>query len=100
MDGAFWFSTGKESRKWKNISANPNCVISTENAAEAVILEGMTEQVTGENRWKRFCEIYERKYKWNMESFKNEPLVAVRPRRAFGLREEDFQKAATRWIFE
>src|SRR5437588_473394 len=87
MDGAFWFSTGQRSRKWKNLSANPNCVISTENSAEAVILEGVAEHMRDKDSWKRFCDLYEPKYNWKMEGYKNEPVFAVRPRRIFGLRE-------------
>jgi general stress protein 26 len=100
LDGGFWFSTGKESRKWKNLHANPNCVISTENAAEAVIVEGVAQQIRDKDFWKRFCDLYEPKYDWKMEGYKEEPFFAVRPRRIFALREKDFQKAATRWMFE
>src|SRR5271154_6291349 len=39
-DGRFLFSTGGQSRKAKNLAQNPHCIIATENAAEAVIVEG------------------------------------------------------------
>src|SRR5947199_2143584 len=43
MDGVLYFSTGRDSRKAKNLASNPNCTMCCENAAEAVILEGIVE---------------------------------------------------------
>src|SRR5215472_17617459 len=43
---AFWFSTGPRTRKAKNIAAIPHVVIGTEKADEAVILEGVPEEIT------------------------------------------------------
>src|SRR5262245_29956759 len=40
LDESFWFSTGAKSRKARNLGANPKCVIGTDDAAKAVILEG------------------------------------------------------------
>src|SRR5438445_6307076 len=40
IDGQFLFSTGSKSRKARNLAKNPNCVVSTEDAHEAVIVEG------------------------------------------------------------
>jgi pyridoxine/pyridoxamine 5'-phosphate oxidase len=45
LEDAFWFSTGATSRKARNLAGNPKCVIGTDNAAEAVILEGTVEAV-------------------------------------------------------
>src|SRR5919109_5523167 len=38
--GRFYFSTGRESRKARNLAKNPSCIVCTEKAAEAVIVEG------------------------------------------------------------
>src|SRR5208283_1645391 len=38
---AFYFSTAETSRKARNLKRNPNCVVSTEKAEEAVIVEGV-----------------------------------------------------------
>ena len=40
VDDRFYFSTGAKSRKARNLTANASCVICTENAAEAVVVEG------------------------------------------------------------
>ena len=39
-DGCFYFSTGAKSVKTRNLAANPSCIVCTEKAAEAVIVEG------------------------------------------------------------
>ena len=54
VDERFYFSTGRGSRKARNLASNPACIVCTENAAEAVIVEGSaTEVVPGHNRARR-----------------------------------------------
>src|SRR6266576_6314886 len=43
LDDSFWFSTGATSRKARNLAETPKCVIGTDKAAEAAILEGSVE---------------------------------------------------------
>ncbi len=43
--GVFYFSTGSRSRKASNLESNTHCVIGTEQAHEAVIVEGAAEKV-------------------------------------------------------
>ena len=45
IDGAFYFSTGQESRKAKNLACNPKCIVCTENSSEAVVVEGEARRV-------------------------------------------------------
>lgn len=105
MDGRFYFSTGRESRKAKNLDANPNCVIATERADQAVIVEGVADEVGDIELRRRFLRAYEKKYDWSMSSFEEpimslkEPVYAVQPRVVFGLDEKKFVNAATRWQF-
>ncbi|MBZ5597961.1 MAG: pyridoxamine 5'-phosphate oxidase family protein [Acidobacteriia bacterium] len=99
LDGAFYFSTGKQSRKAKNLANNPKCVISTEHAEQAVIVEGTATPTTEPALLKRFAVLYQKKYKWDMSEF-GEPVYVVRPRVAFGLYEKDFMGSATRWRFK
>jgi hypothetical protein len=105
LDRRFLFSTGRQSRKARNLAVNPQCVVCTEKANEAVIVEGAAEEVMDVARRRRFLALYERKYAWNVRSFEDdilslkEPIYAVRPRVAFGLDEKKFANAATRWRF-
>src|SRR5947207_13484072 len=54
MDGVLYFSTGSKSRKANNLAKNPRCVMSTENAAEAIILEGEVETERKDERIREF----------------------------------------------
>lgn len=102
IDGAFYFSTGQKSRKGRNLRENARCVVATEHAEEAVIVEGVAEEIANRASLKPFYQAYKTKYDWDMEQegFANEPVYVVRPRIVFGVRERDFTSSATRWIFE
>jgi general stress protein 26 len=104
QDGRFLFSTGSKSRKARNLAENSNCVLCTENAAEAVIVEGVAEIADVAAR-RKMLPAYERKYKFDMAAMKKdilamkEPVFAVRPRVVFGLWEKHFVGKSTRWTF-
>ena len=105
QDGRFLFSTGSESRKARNLAGNANCVVATEHAHEAIIVEGIAEIADVAAR-RKFLAVCEKKYKFDMGSMKDgilsmkEPVFAVRPRVVFGLWEKHFQGKSTRWKFE
>ncbi|MGB6479262.1 MAG: pyridoxamine 5'-phosphate oxidase family protein [Candidatus Sulfotelmatobacter sp.] len=105
QDGCFLFSTGSKSRKARNLAQNTNCVVCTEHAHEAVIVEG-TAEIAGVPARRKFLPRYERKYKFDMSKMKSdilpmkEPIFAVRPRVVFGLWEKEFIEKSTRWTFE
>jgi nitroimidazol reductase NimA-like FMN-containing flavoprotein (pyridoxamine 5'-phosphate oxidase superfamily) len=97
----FLFSTGKQSRKARNLAANSHCVVSTENAGDAIIIEGKAEEVTDQGLLRAFAAGYSQKYQWNMEGFA-EPVYVVYPTVVFGLTSNsgEFTETATRWKFE
>jgi hypothetical protein len=99
LDEKFFFSTGEKSRKARNLSVNPRCVVCTENAAEAVILEGDAEKFSildDPAFLKRFIREYKKKYDWLIKGDEGN-FYAVRPRVVFGLWEKHFLGATTRW---
>lgn len=98
IDGAFYFSTGKQSRKARNLAENPRCIVCTERADEAVILQGEA-QLAQDSPSLKFFSQYEKKYKWDMSQMQSEPIYRVSPRIALGLYEKKFMNAATRWQF-
>jgi len=99
MDGGFYFSTGKQSVKARNLARNKRCTIGSEDAAAAVIVEGSAKPLIDASIRKQFFPRYEKKYKMDISTMQ-EPIFAVRPQVAFGLREKDFSKSATRWKFD
>jgi hypothetical protein len=103
-EDALWFSTGPRTRKAKNLAAHSNCVIGTEKADEAVILEGVAQVITDRAVWKRLAEIYNRKYGGDVYPILDScggNVYRVVPTLAFGQDEhaEDFLASATRWRF-
>jgi hypothetical protein len=104
QDGRFLFSTGSTSRKARNLKQNPSCIVCTELAQEAIIVEGVAEIADIAAR-KKMLPAYERKYKFDMSSMKDdilsmkEPVYAVRPRVVFAMWEKHFQSKSTRWEF-
>jgi len=105
QDGRFVFSTGKESRKARNLEKNPRCIVCNELAHEAIIVEGVAEIADVAAR-RKMIPAYERKYKFDLSSMKDdmlsmkEPVYVVRPQTVFAMYEKHFQSKSTRWKFE
>jgi general stress protein 26 len=97
LPDGFYFSTGKNTRKARNLARNPHCVICSENAAEAVIVEGIVE-IVNPQELKPVFAAYKKKYKYDISGM-SEPFYRVQPSVAFGLVEKKFTGTATRWMF-
>jgi hypothetical protein len=78
-----------------SLAKNPNCVVGTPNAAEAVMLEGVAELTTDPAIAKKLEPTSLSKYGMSGGDG-SEPLYRVRPTRVFGLREKSFQETVTR----
>jgi nitroimidazol reductase NimA-like FMN-containing flavoprotein (pyridoxamine 5'-phosphate oxidase superfamily) len=108
MDGAFYFSTGEQSRKAQNLAANARCSVATEvdpgkrlgkgQIKDALIIEGTAEKLADQRVMRKFAKLYGTKYAWDMEDF-SEPVYRVRPKTAFGFAGQ-FTETATRWTFD
>jgi len=108
LNDAFLFSTGSQSRKARNLAANPQCSIVTDmdfkgrpkkdDIKDTVIVEGVADVVDDPRIRKKFSAIYEEKYAWDMEGF-GEPIYLVRPNVVFGFASQ-FAQTATRWKFD
>jgi nitroimidazol reductase NimA-like FMN-containing flavoprotein (pyridoxamine 5'-phosphate oxidase superfamily) len=95
LDGVFYFSTGDESRKGRNISRNAELTIHPELENEAVILEGRAEKISSPAKLKPVWKAYKTKYKWEVEGY---PFYSLRPRVIYSFK-EDLAETATRWTF-
>jgi len=100
-EGAFWFSSSKGSRKARNLAADPRCVVTTEDAADPVVLEGTAELVSEPEALATMLALENAKYDTNYTIDLLDPDVnavyRVRPRWVFGLRHDDFTGSPTRW---
>ena len=101
LNDKFYFGTAPSTRKARNLAANPRCVVCPENAAEAVIVEGVAELTHDRAVIREVLSLYNPKYSWNAKEDEG-PLWVVRPRTVFAFIEdhEDFIGTATRWIFD
>jgi hypothetical protein len=105
MNGGLYFSTGKKTRKARNLAANSHCTMCNDRADEAVIVEGVVEIERDVERIRAFIGLYEKKYKWKLGAMAEDllslkdPVFCLRPEVAFGLWEKKFATSATRWRF-
>jgi hypothetical protein len=91
-DGAFVFGTNPESRKGRNLAANPRVVVHLESGDEVVSLEGDVELVAADEA---FLDVYEAKY--GVRPPGGPGWYSLRPRRAHAWREHDYPRSATRF---
>jgi len=97
VDQRFYFSTGGKSRKAKNLARNRKCVVCTEKAHEAVIVEGIAAPVKDKKLIAGVAPYYHKKYKpWKLDP-KMGPIFEVRPQVAFAMYEKKFAETATKW---
>jgi len=98
LNNEFWFSTGKTSRKARNLAQSPRCVICSSDSEEAVIVEGLAKVVHDPAQLRPVYSAYKKKYKMDISGME-EPLFRALPRTVFGLFEKKFAATATRWTF-
>ena len=95
VNGAWYCSTGAGSRKGQNLAANPRCVVCNEDAAEAVIVEGVARRLPDSEIPPQVPVDYRAKYGWELEG----SVFEVRPRVVFAMPEKQFPAGVTRWTF-
>jgi nitroimidazol reductase NimA-like FMN-containing flavoprotein (pyridoxamine 5'-phosphate oxidase superfamily) len=100
IENQFYFSTGAQSRKARNLAVNPHCVISIEIADGSVMVEGRAEIASLESVPPSAFTTYQIKYDWELDP-KMGPIFALRPSLIFGFSNVpgEFAESATRWRF-
>jgi pyridoxine/pyridoxamine 5'-phosphate oxidase len=100
LDGGVMFSTGRTTRKARNIAANPDVIIHLESGDDVCILEGRIEAVRDADVLRRFDDAYETKYNLRPDAVdSSDPAYILRPRVVLTWLEKDFPNTATRWTF-
>jgi general stress protein 26 len=101
LDGAFYFGSGRNSAKSRNLAANPAIVVHLESGDETVILEGLAESVLDEALEQRVDEVYGAKYDFTPDSSgESDPWFVVRPERAYAWTERSYPSSATQFDFD
>jgi general stress protein 26 len=110
FDGAFWFSCDLGSRKARNIATNPQCVVTTEDPLEPVVVDGVATAVMDRALTARYVEVEREKYasEWDPELYTVDFFdgnlgggctFRLSPRSALGLLASEFATSPTRWRF-
>lgn len=102
LDETFYFGTGQNSVKGRNLAQNPAVSLHLESGDEVVILEGVVEKISDRPLLRRIYEIYGQKYGLDMSANAAEdaePTYALRPATGFAWLEKDFPNTATRFTF-
>ena len=101
LDGRLWFSSGMRSRKARNLAADPRCTLTTDDAQNPVVVEGVAAQVTDRAGIEAFLDAMNAKYGGGLTVDFLDPAVngtfAVAPERAFAITDDDFSGSPTRW---
>lgn len=93
------FSTGRESRKAKNLAHDARVSLVPERGTQSVIVEGVAEPLPEARRADFYAEYLK---VWDTDvSGMDSPVFLVRPTKVFGFIDEDdgFPLNATRWTF-
>jgi PPOX class probable F420-dependent enzyme len=103
LDGRLWFSSGLRSRKAQNLAADPRCSITTDDARDPVVVDGVAERLTEPEPIAAFVAAVNAKYDSDITVEFQDPQVngtyAVRPLRVIALSGADFTGSPTRWRF-
>jgi Pyridoxamine 5''-phosphate oxidase. len=89
-DSTLWFTSSAGSRKVRNLTADPRCCITTEDASDPVIIEGTAHISTELPVLRRVVDLMNAKYRTDyrvdfLDPAKN-ATIGVRPRRVFSMR--------------
>jgi hypothetical protein len=96
LDETFYFSTGRESVKARNLAQSPQLVVHLESGDEVVILEGVAEEADP-SLHKRLAEALDAKYPYEPDPDDMGLVFALLPHLAYAWRERDYPKSATRF---
>ena len=100
FEDAFYFGTGTKTRKAKNLSQNPRCIIISDQLEELAIVEGTAEIVAFDDLPKDSSEATQKKYGWPLHESRDSCIYRVRPTKVFGIPMMQFGTAFTRWKFD
>jgi hypothetical protein len=106
-EGRFAFSCAPRARKARNLAANPQAVVMTEDTVECLSIEGQAKPVLGDQRLTEWIDRYLAKYRplsqdLSADFLRRHLMMEFVPDRAFAIieREDEFSTRATRWLFQ
>lgn len=102
-DRSLWFSSSLASRKARNLLANPDCVMTADDAQNPVVVEGNVTLTREPQLLSQFLDATNAKYGTSYGVELVDPAAnatfRLQPDWAFGLMQDDFTGSPTRWEF-
>ena len=103
LEGRLWFSSGLRSRKARDLAADPRCTLTTDDARNPVVLDGVASRVAEPGPIGEFVAAVNEKYAAGLTVDFQDPAVngtfVVTPQRVIALTDGDFTGSPTRWTF-
>lgn len=106
-ENQFSFSTGPNAKKGKNLVKNNLCTITTENASQPVIIEGIAFREKISSNLSKIIEIYYKKYNWKFhvtnemiydDNGTGGPVFTIKPTTIYAWNE--FPTTFSKWVFK
>jgi nitroimidazol reductase NimA-like FMN-containing flavoprotein (pyridoxamine 5'-phosphate oxidase superfamily) len=95
-DGALAFSTGRTTRKARNLANDARCSMAVQEAGGSVVVDGVAAELTDPAARERADAAYKQKYGSSMQ-VGDSPVFAVRPIVVVGINEDGGSLRPTRW---
>jgi hypothetical protein len=92
--GHFYFGADPQSRKGRNLAANPRSIVHLESGDDVVIAEGAVTKLRPKQVTPELDAAYSKKYGFPL---KGTDVYRLVPKRVFAWSEADFPQSATRW---
>jgi len=96
VGGRLAFSTGRVSRKARNLAVEPRCSLAVEAGDDSLVVEGVAAELTDAALIAQADAAYVAKYGSSI-LVGDSPVYSVRPVIVIGFREDDPSARATRW---
>jgi hypothetical protein len=96
VEGGLAFSTGRATRKARDLGADPRCSLAVEAGGDSVVVEGVAEELTNRAGIERADAAYVAKYGSSM-LVGDSAVFAVRPLVVTGISESDPSVRPTCW---
>jgi hypothetical protein len=99
-DDAYYFGTSPATRKAKNLTADPRCVLVGEDFEELIIVEGTAATLEWDEVPDGLSEASEKKYGWPMDPRSGGKVYKLAPQVVFAFPLKLITTAVTKWVFD